>query len=169
MADPERDAADEDPSTARFLVMGAFGETIMRLQLVELSFWSLLAMRLKQGVTLDQGMKKLTGWDAQTMGRLVGVLGLPDALQAEAEQAVETRNYLAHRFMRERAPFLHDVQFCHHVAEELASVQARLDEFEQRLDAYMQSVGVPELTDEELENLGLTEPLDPAVWFGRFP
>lgn len=51
----------EDEATARFLVFGAFGETIMRFQLLEMSFWSILAVQLKKGVTLDQGMAKIGG------------------------------------------------------------------------------------------------------------
>jgi hypothetical protein len=93
MSHPGPSEAD-DPAVARFLVLGAFGETILRFQLVELSLWRILAARLKQGLTLEQGMAKVAGWDSQSMGRLVGVLSLPNALRAEAEQAVETRNYL---------------------------------------------------------------------------
>jgi hypothetical protein len=156
----------DDPAVDRYLVLFAFGETVLRFQLVEMSLWSILAMRLKRGTTLEQGMTKLAGWDLQTMGRLVGVLGLPDELKAEADESVETRNYLVHRYMRERATFLHDSEFCRRVAQELADVQARLDEFEHRLDEYMQNLGVPELTDEELEALGMTEPPDPETWFG---
>lgn len=55
----------------------AFGETVLRFQLLEMSFWSILAMRLKRGTALEQGMTKLVGWDLQTMGRLVGVLAYP--------------------------------------------------------------------------------------------
>lgn len=162
-------SAPSEADEARFLVMGAFGETVMRFQLLELSFWSILAMRMKKGITLDQGMEKVAGWDAQTMGRLVGgVLGLPDDLKGEAEQAVETRNYLAHRYMRERAPYLRDVEFCHYVAEELAQVLARLDEFEERLNDHLRSLGVEDLTDEDLEDQGLAEPPGPAVWFEGF-
>ncbi|MCE0764815.1 hypothetical protein LWC35_18155 [Pseudonocardia kujensis] len=153
---------------ARFLVMGAFGETVMRFQLLEMTFWSILALRLKKGVTLDQGMAKVASWDAQTMGRLVGVLDLPDELKAEADTAVDTRNYLVHRFMRDRAPYLHDVDFCHHVADELAKVLARLDDFEERLDAHTRGLGLEVLTDEDLERMGLAEPPDPAVWFEGF-
>src|SRR2546423_3365665 len=149
-----------DPAVDRYLVLFAFGETVLRFKLLEMSFWPIIAMWLKRGTTLEQGMTELAGWDLQTMGRLVGVLGLPDELKAEADEAVETRNYVVHRYMRERAIFLHDTEFCRRVAEELAAVQARLDEFEHRLDEYMQNLGVPKLTDEELEALGLHEPPD---------
>jgi hypothetical protein len=35
------------------------------------------------------------------------------------------------------------------VAEELAEVSARLDEFEGRLETYMRDVGVPELSEDK--------------------
>lgn len=153
---------DEDDGVGRFLVLGAFGETIFRFQLIELSFWTILAARLKHGTNLDQGLSKVSAWDAQTMGRLVGVLGLPEDLKEEADQAVAARNYLVHRFMRDRAMLLHDRAFCEHVAEELAHVNLRLDEFEARLDSYIAELGVPQLTDDELEQLGLATPPSPA-------
>jgi hypothetical protein len=164
----EHEPASSEADEARFLVMGAFGETMMRFQLLEMSFWSILALRLKRGATLDQGIAKVAAWDAQTMGRLLGVLSLPDELKAEAQEAVDTRNYLGHRHMRERAPFLHDVEFCHHVAQELANVLARLDEFEERLDEYLRGLGLQEVTDADLEDLGLAAPADPALWFEGF-
>ncbi len=99
------------------------------------------------------------------MGRLVGVLGLPNALRAEAEQAVETRNYLAHRYIRDRAIFLHDPALCRQIADELARVQARLDEFEKRLDAHQRDLGVADLSEEEINELGLPTPPNPEAWF----
>lgn len=146
-------------------MLGAFGETILRFQLVELSFWRILAARLRQGITLDQGITKVAGWDSQSMGRLVGVLGLPNNLRAEAEQAVETRNYLAHRYIRDRAVFLDDPALCREVADELARVQARLDEFEERLDAHLRDLGVADLSEDELNDLGLLKPPSPEAWF----
>ncbi len=159
----------EDPKIDQFLVMGAYGETMLRFQLLEMSYWSILAARLKRGATLDQGMTKLAGWESQTGGRLIKALGLPGELKDEADMAVNTRNYLAHEFLRDRAPFMHDAAFCHHVAEELAAVHAKLDAFEQRLDTYMRGLGIitelPEEELEKLEKLGLAPPLDPATWF----
>jgi hypothetical protein len=52
-------------------------------------------------------------------------------------------------------------------AEELAKVSARLDEFEGRLEKYMRDVGVPELSEDELKQLGLDVALDPAEWLAE--
>ena len=52
-------------------------------------------------------------------------------------------------------------------AEELAGVSVRLDEFEERLQAYMQDIGIVELSDEELKRLGLDVALDPAEWLAE--
>jgi hypothetical protein len=90
---------------------------------------------------------------------------LPDDLKIEAEEAVATRNYLAHRYMRERAMFLRDPEFCQKVADELANVQSKLDGFEERLSAHMRDLGIVDLTDDELDELGLSEPPSPDDWF----
>lgn len=155
-----------DSAVDRFLVLAAFGETILRFQLLELTFWTILAARLKSGITVEQGMAKVTGWDSQSMGRLVGALGLPPTLEAEAEEAVKTRNYLAHRYMRDRAMCLEDSESCQRVAIELAQVQARLDDFEVRLETYMKDLGVSDLTETELQDLGLDLPPS-EYWLGR--
>ncbi len=49
-----------------------FGETIMRFQILELDLWAILAMRLKTGMSMDQAMAKVGGWDRLTTGQLVG-------------------------------------------------------------------------------------------------
>jgi hypothetical protein len=46
-------------------------------------------------------------------------------------------------------------------------VSARLDEFEGRLETYMREVGVPELSEDELKQLGLDVSLDPAEWLAE--
>jgi hypothetical protein len=43
----------DDPAVDRYLVLFAFGETVLRFQLLEMSLWSILAMRLKSGTTLE--------------------------------------------------------------------------------------------------------------------
>jgi hypothetical protein len=153
----------DDPVEARGVVLLGFGETIMRFQFLEMTFFSILAIRMKKGITLDQGIAKLTGWTTQNMGRLVGTLGLPTDLKDEAEQALDARNYLVHSFMRDRAMKLHDAASCEEIAEELVEVQRRLDEFEERLEAYARNLGVDDLTDEDWAKLGLSDPNDPAA------
>jgi hypothetical protein len=43
--------------------------------------------------------------------------------------------------------------------------QARLDVFEKWLDAYIRDLGVEDLTDGDLAQLGLNEPPEPTDWF----
>ena len=162
--------SDEDQPDAdvfRFVLFGAYGEIMLRFQLLEMSYWSILAARMKRGVQLDQGMQKVEGWERQTGERLVKALGLPDELRDEATTAVNTRNYLAHSFLRDRAPFLGVKGAAEAAAEELAEVSARLDEFEARLETYMRDVGVPELSEDELQKLGLDVAVDPAQWLAQ--
>lgn len=83
----------DDAAVARLVVMNAYGEIMLRFQLLEMSYWRILASRLKRGVSFDQGMAKLEGWERQTGERLINVLDLPDDLPDEAMTAVNTRNY----------------------------------------------------------------------------
>ena len=62
-------------------------------------------------------MQKVSNWDRQTGERLINVLGLPDELRDEAFVAVNTRNYLAHSFLRDRAPFMRGPAVCKTAAE----------------------------------------------------
>jgi ribosome assembly protein YihI (activator of Der GTPase) len=45
----------------------------------------------------------------------------------------------------------------------LAEVKVKIDEFEERLSAYMRELGIEELDEAEIEVLRLAEPLDFAV------
>src|SRR5207247_957282 len=85
--------------------------------------------------------------------------------QGAGDTAVNTRNYLAHSFLRDRAPFLDLPGVAEDAAEELVKVSAKLDEFEERLAVYMRDdLGVVDLSEEELKQLGLDVALDPAEW-----
>ncbi len=143
--------------------MGAYGEVMLRFQLLEMSYWSILAVRKPPGMSLDQHIAKLTEWDRQTGERLIKALGFPDDLHDEAMTAVNTRNLLAHRFLRERVVFFSDPRASNDVARTLAEVQVKIDEFEERLYAYMRGLGIEELDETEIEELGL-EPPDFTTW-----
>jgi hypothetical protein len=163
----ETDEVD-DTAVARFIAMGAYGEVMLRSQLLEMSYWSILAARKPPGMSLDQHIAKLTEWDRQTGERLIKALGLPDDLRDEAMTAVNTRNLLAHRFLRERAVFFSDPQASHEAARVLAEVEVKIDEFEKRLNAYMRELGIEELDESEIEALELAEPPDFATWSALF-
>ena len=62
--------------------MGASGEVMLRFQLLETSYWSILAARKPQGMSLDQHMVNLSEWDRQTGERLINALRQPDELHA---------------------------------------------------------------------------------------
>jgi hypothetical protein len=155
MAENQHDARFQ-----RFTLMNGYGEVMLRFQVLEMSYWQILATRIKQRSTLDQGIARLNGWAGQTGERLVNGLGLPVDLRAEAEAAVRTRNYLAHNFLRDRAPFMNDPAVCRSAAEDLAAIRVRIEEFEHRLNLHMQDLGVQELTEEEIDELGLVAPAD---------
>ncbi len=163
----ETDEVD-DVVVGRFVAMGAYGEVMLRFQLLEMSYWSILAARKPPAMSLDQHITKLTEWDRQTGERLIKALGLPDDLHGEAMIAVNTRNLLAHRFLRERAVFFGDPRASHKAARVLAEVEVKIDEFEERLDAYMRGLGIEELDEAKIEALGLAEPPDFATWSALF-
>jgi hypothetical protein len=155
-------------AVARFVAMGAYGEVMLRFQLLEMSYWSILAARKRRGMSLGQHIAKLTEWDRQTGERLIKALGLPDDLRDEAMTAVNTRNLLAHRFLRERAVFFSDPQASYEAARVLAEVEVKIDEFEERLDAYMRELGIEGLDESEIEALGLAESPDFGTWSALF-
>ncbi|MGH4018642.1 MAG: hypothetical protein ACRDT0_05245 [Pseudonocardiaceae bacterium] len=154
----------DDTAVARCVAMNAYGEVMLRFQLLEMSYWSILAARKPPGMSLDQHIAKLTEWDRQTGERLIKALGLPDYLRDEAMTAVNTRNMLAHQFLRERAAFFGDPLASNDAARVLAEVEVKIDEFEKRLNAYMRELGIEELDEAEIEALGLAEPPDFATW-----
>jgi hypothetical protein len=43
-----------DVAVARFAAMGAYGEVLLRFQLLEMSYWSILAARKPRGMNWDQ-------------------------------------------------------------------------------------------------------------------
>ena len=163
----ETDEVD-DVAVSRFVAMGAYGEVMLRFQLLEMSYWSILAARRPSAMSLDQHIAKLTEWDRQTGERLINALGLPEDLHGEAMIAVNTRNLLAHRFLLERAVFFDDPRASHEAARVLAEVEVKIDEFEERLDAYMRGLGIEELDEAEIEALGLAKPPDFATWSALF-
>lgn len=151
----------DEPSNAdvsRFIIMGAYGEIMLRFQLLELDFWSLLVMQQKAGMSFDQRMNKIESWDRATMGRLLrGIAEMPEELDAECLRAVDARNYLAHRWLRDRAMFFADRRAGSVFGDELAEVSRRLDDLDAAMNSFKLERGVPEISDAELEQLGLQE------------
>jgi hypothetical protein len=95
------------------------------------------------------------------------VLGLPDELRDEAFTAAPPGTTSRARSSA-TAPFLGLPGVADGAAEELAKVSAQLDEFEERLEAYMRDdLGVVDLSEEELKQLGLDVALDPAEWLAQ--
>ncbi|MCA1705184.1 MAG: hypothetical protein LC808_18770 [Actinobacteria bacterium] len=115
-------------------------------------------------MSLDQHIVKLTEWDRQTGERLINALGLPPDLHDEAITAVNTRNLLAHRFLRERAVFFGDPRTSNEAAKVLAKVEQKINEFEQRLKAYMRELGINELDVGKLKKLENAVSSDFDAW-----
>ena len=77
---------------------------------------------------------------------------------------MNTRNLLAHRFLRERAVFFGDPRASNDAARVLAEVEQKIDEFEQRLNAYMRKLGIAELDENKLKALKRAVPPNFDMW-----
>lgn len=143
----------DDVAMARFTTMGAYGEVMLRFQLLEMSYWSILASRKPLGMSLAQHIAKLRKQDRQTAQRLINTLDLPPDLHREAMTAADARDLLAHRFLRERAVFFGDPRASNDATRVLAEVDKKIDDFKQRLEAYMRELGIDELDEDERATL----------------
>lgn len=154
-----------DVAVGRFKVLGAYGEVMLGFQLLELDFWALLLMQQKAGMSFDQRVDKLENLDRASMGRLLrGIREMPEALCQECLRAIDARKYLAHRWLRDRAIFFSDPRAGSVFGEELAEVGRRLDDLATAMRSLMQERGVPEVSDEDLDQLGLEEPPSLDSW-----
>ncbi len=90
-------------------------------------------------------------------------------MRAEAEQAVETRNYLAHHFVREYFSITPSEKLREQATEQLAKVSTRLEELEEALEAHLRSLGVPGIEDLDEETKAMIDKLRPTDWLGGSP
>ena len=101
MVEPE--ASDE--RVDQFIVYAGYGEVMHRVQIFELLLWQFLIRGIKRGSSFAQAMDKITRWDKTTAGSILrGLKGQAhwlDGMIDSLKEAVHTRNYLAHHFLRE--------------------------------------------------------------------
>ena len=71
---------------------------------------------------------------------------------------MDARNYLAHRWLRERAIHLHDPAADEVFGEDLAEINRRMDALDERMEAHKRNLGIVDLTDADIEALGLESP-----------
>jgi hypothetical protein len=111
-----------------------------------MTLWGFLTRTIKGGITLDQAMDKVWRWDGTTFGKLVRGLKSqghwPDGMIDSLEAAVQTRNYLAHHFLRNYFMVAPSEKIKEQATSQLANVSARLEDLQEALEDHLRSLGV---------------------------
>ena len=172
MVDMSEDQDQEfNAEVGRYMVFAAYGELMLDFQSLELTMHQFLSMRVKQKTTLDQWNRKIEGWYGTTLGRLyssVKVQGhLTQSLAEELDGAVETRNYLTHRFLIEWAIVVPSIEVRDTALEYLAIISNRLTALEEALADHLRTQGIDveaELDSLDEETRREIEALRPTRW-----
>ena len=157
-----------EPDLNQSVIYLAYGDVMHQFQVFELTLWQFLSRTLKPGTTFEQGMEKVDRWNGTTLGALVRGLKTqdhwPDGVPEALETAVETRNFLAHYYLREYFLVLPSERILDEALTELAELREWIIQLEGQLEQHLQSLGIPtsaELTDEERSGF---EGLRPTTW-----
>lgn len=162
-----------DEQVDQFIVYGAYGQVMHQFQVLELTLWGFLTKGIKRGMSHVQAMDKITKWDGTTLGQVVRGLKSqkhwPNGIIESLEQAVETRNYLAHHFLREYFVIAPSERVKKQATEQLAHVSARLEDLEEALKAHLRSLGVAGIEELDDEARAEIEKLRPKDWLDEPP
>lgn len=161
----------------KYLTSGSISSSCMALtarsctssRYFEMTLWGFLTQGIKQGMSDSQALDRITKWDGTTLGQLVRGLKTqghwPEGMIESLEQAVETRNYLAHHFLREYFVVAPSESAKEQATEQLARVSARLEDLEEALEAHLRSLGVPGVEELDEEARAEIDKLRPKEWF----
>lgn len=157
----------------QFLVYGAYGQVMHQFQVLELTLWGFLTRGIKPGMSHRQAMDKVAKWDGTTLGRVIHGLKSqehwPEGVIEELEQAVETRNYLAHHFLREYFMVAPSERTRAQAADQMAHVSVRLEDLEEALESHLHSLGVASVDELDEQTRTEIEKLRPTVWLDESP
>jgi hypothetical protein len=155
----------------QFIVYAVYGEVMHKFQVFEMTLWGFLTRGIKPGMSESQAFDRVTKWDGTTLGALVRGLKIqshwPEGMIESLEQAVETRNYLAHHFLREYFVVAPSEKIKEQATAQLAQVSVRLEELEETLEAHLRSLGVPGVEELDEEAQAEIDRLRPTEWFGE--
>lgn len=161
---------DSDGLTNEYLIYIGYGEVMLRFQTLELSLWALLSRKIKPGTSLDQAVEMVARWDGTTFGQLMRGMKnqahWPQGLVDKLLEAVETRNYLAHHFLREYFMAVPSQENLDEASTQLAELSTWLEELDADLDAHLESLGIETSSSLDAETKALAESLRPEKWFG---
>ena len=139
-----------------------------QFQVFEMTLWGFLTRGIKPGMSESQAFDRVTKWDGTTLGQLVRGLKTqghwPEGMIESLEQAVETRNYLAHHFLREYFVVTPSERVRQQARKQLARVSARLEDLEEALEAHLRSLGVHDIEELDEEARDEIDKLRPTEW-----
>lgn len=93
----------------------------------------------------------------------------PEGMIGSLEQAVETRNYLAHHFLREYFMVAPSERVREQATDQLAHVSARPDDLEETLEVHLRSLGVAGIDELDDDARAEIEKLRPTDWLDEPP
>jgi hypothetical protein len=164
MSEPEVSGEQVD----QFIVYGAYGQVMHQFQVFEMTLWGFLTRGIKPSMSDSQALDRITKWDGTTLGQLVrGLKSLshwPEGMIESLEQAVETRNYLAHHFLREYFAVAPSKRVKEQATDQLAHVSVRLEDLQEALDAHLCSLGVPDTEELDEEARAEIDKFRPKEW-----
>lgn len=160
-------SADSDEPNSGVVYVG-YGEVMHKLQVLELALWQFATRRFKRATTGEQMLQKVEAWDKTELGRMWRPLSeqdhWPTSLVDMIDDLVESRNFLAHRFL-----VLHFLrqQSHEHIdesAEYLIDLSVRLDATLVLIEEHARNLGIAGVDDLDEETLQKLEALRPTSW-----
>ena len=148
-----------DEKVDQFTIYGAYGELMHRFQAFELGLWQLRSRSIKPGATPEQAMETVEAWNRTTLGQFMRGLRTqshwPDGLVQRLLTAIESRNYLAHHYLREYFTVERTREDRDRTLQDFAELSAWLDELTRDLDQHLRTldIEVPDDSDDELAKI----------------
>lgn len=157
-----------DSRVDQFIVYAGYGEVMHQFQVFELTLWGFLTRSIKAGMSAEQVDEKVEKWDGTTFGKVIRGLKSqthwPAGMVDDLEEAVATRNYFAHHFLREYFVVTPSDEVRDQAAVQLANVSTRLERLEQAVEAHLRSLGVVTIDDLDEDVVKEIEALRPTAW-----
>ena len=158
-----------DESVDRFIIFGAYGELMHRFQVFELALWQLESRSIKPGTTREQAMEKVGAWNRTTFGQFMRGFRTqshwPDGLVERLLTAVDSRNYLAHHYLREYFMVEQTDEKRERALQDLAELSVWLDELAKELGEHLRTLGIDVPDDFDDETLAKIEALRRKKFF----
>lgn len=152
-------AESGDEVVDQSVIYRAYGDVMHKFQVFELALWQLQSRGIRPGTTLDQAMQKVEAWNRTTFGQFMRGMrnqsDWPDGLVERLLTAVDSRNYLAHHFLREYFMVEPTEENRDRALQDLAELFAWLDRLASDLDEHLRTLclEVPDDSDDELAKI----------------